>query len=184
LPKGSGKHGEVFAEPDVAKEMSIFMSSIIGVGQNVLHYLQHLGGNLQSASQQSQSAGSGQPLQNPGFGDRHALMAKIESAVTTALQSSPSNASANPDQVIQNAITQVLSANAGSTQSTASTSQSPTDNESVQANFIQTLKEFGIDPQQFRQDLFSALQNFKGGATGANAASQLFPSGSILNTAI
>lgn len=170
------------------------MSSIIGVGESLFHYLQHLTGSLQStATSQSQAVGdngaSGSSVQSPGYGARHALIAKIEAAVTTALQSSQSNASADPNQVIQNAIAQVLSGNASPTQAAASTAQtqaagqSPTDDDSVQATFLQTLQQFGIDPEQFRQDLFSALQNFKGGTAGANAASQLFPSGALLNTA-
>lgn len=109
-------------------------------------------------------------------------MAKIEAAVTTALQSSQTNASADPNQVIQNAISQVLTANASSTQTAATTAQTPTDDGSTEATFLQTLRQFGIDPQQFHQDLVAALQSFKGGATGASIASLPFPSGSLLNT--
>ncbi len=161
------------------------MSSILGAGQGLFHILQNVAGTIESAlvpQSQADASGSAPAVPSPGYGPHHALMAKIEAAVTTALQSSQTNASADPNQVIQNAISQVLTANASSTQTAATTAQTPTDDGSTEATFLQTLRQFGIDPQQFHQDLVAALQSFKGGATGASIASLPFPSGSLLNT--
>jgi hypothetical protein len=158
----------------------VFIGAISSAGQLLFQALRSLTSSFQSPAAQQSSAStqntSSQTTSPAASGGHGAMIAKIESAVTQALQASQSNASADPNQVIQNAITQVLNG------TNATPAPAGADDNSVQATFAETLKQFGVDPQQFRQDLLSALQHVKGSATGTGTTSQFFPTGSLLNT--
>jgi len=156
----------------------MFIPFISGIGQMALNALEGIAAPVEAAlglqpPGQSQTTSS---TPAPTQGGHHGLMSKIESAVIQALQSSPASSTSNPNQVIQNAISQVLDGT-NSTQSTTNT-----DDDSLQSTFLQTLQQYGVDPQQFRQDLLTAMQNSAGGTMTPGNASQYFPAGSLLNT--
>lgn len=99
------------------------------------------------------------------------LLKQIESAVTGALQSAPS--SADPNQVVQKAIENVLkNPNADS-----DGDDDGTDPVTAQKTFAQTLKSFGVTPDQFQKDLAGAVQSVQNASSTSS-----FPPGTFLDT--
>ena len=147
------------------------------------------GSTASSSGSVGQSTGSGK---HHGHGHSHGISSQLQSAITSALGSS--NGTTDPNQVIQNAITQFLAANqngaggtsatsASTASATSSSSASATDPASQQAAFAQLLSSNGVDPKQFQQDLQTALQSSSssGGAIDFSKVFQNFPPGSSVN---
>jgi len=134
-----------------------------------------------------------------GHHHHHGFASKVESAVTTALQSAPSGS--DPNQVIKDAITQALQGgqSGGKTgkagndgdaddQAGASTASSTSASGTTSANgstsgssFTQLLASYGVNAQQFQQDLQSALASQLTGGSGVDFATlfKSFPPGSM-----
>jgi hypothetical protein len=119
--------------------------------------------------------------QAKGKGHKHGggMLKKIEQAVTSALQSS--SPSADPNQVVQDAIANALKQGANP-QSTSVTDTDGDNDAAAQQTFLQTLKSFGITPERFRNDLATAIQNSQKGGTSGSSVSA-FPPGLFLDTA-
>jgi hypothetical protein len=184
------------------------MSSLSSVGQSLAQYLQSLSTNSQSqsiataAADSATAASSGQQVEGAAHhhhGHGHGGdFQKLEQAVTTALQmASASGSTADPNQTIADAIAQVFgnnnsAATPGSTTTTtpaATTGDGDTDaagqteGGEAQQSFFQTLQAFGVTPQQFQQDLLSAIQNAQGGNVDPSTAFQSFPPGTAVDAA-
>ena len=125
-----------------------------------------------------------------------AMFKKIEDAVTSALQSAQSDgsSSSDPNQTIEDAISKVLNGASSSTDPSQTSTDADGDNDGTQAAngndsasrqaFFQTLQQYGIDPQQFRQDLMSAFQQAKNGGTAdPSTAFKSFPPGTAVDVA-
>ena len=130
------------------------------------------------------------------------FFSKLQSAVTTALQSAQAGgAGTDPNQAIQNAIESVLkkwqrsdfigspairpirSATTDPTATGRSDSAAPVDPQTAREQFFQTLQSYGVDPQQFHQDFFSALQDSKNGnSADPSSVFQSLPPGSVVDT--
>jgi hypothetical protein len=145
-------------------------------------------------STQSSSGGQGVSGGDP-------LFQQIQSAVTSALQSAQSSASTNnPNQVIQNAITQIFkskqnNANGQSGQTSVSGNDpdgdgdtdtpgvADNDGSTTQSAFAQLLQSNGVNAQQFQQDFLSAVQSAQnGGSSDASSVFSTFPPGSLVDT--
>jgi hypothetical protein len=120
---------------------------------------------------------------------------KIASAVTSALQSNGSSGSTitDPNQIIQNAIAQVLGGNGSSSTCGTSEGTAPSvegtnttggTSSSAQSPLQEALQKAGVDPQQFRQDFLPALQSINGGQADANTVARTVPPGSVVDTTI
>jgi hypothetical protein len=112
--------------------------------------------------------------------------------VTNALQSSSqSDGSANPNQVVQDAITQLLKnmgvgsgSAASATSSPATTTTAPTQGaptQSADQAFTSLLQSVGITPQQFQADFQAAIENARGSTANSNTALGGLPIGSVLD---
>jgi hypothetical protein len=157
------------------------MSAISSVGSNssLYQFLQ----NLQQSSGLGSATSSGSGVQGAQHHHRHGgggggLMSQVQSAVTSALQSAQASGStADPNQVVQSAIAQVLqngstTSAAGGTAATSGTTGST----SPQA-FFQTLQASGVTPQQFLSDFMAALQSTQSAQLNSGAAT----TGNLLN---
>lgn len=147
----------------------------------------------QSIAQAAQSVGQvAQSISQAfhGHHHHHGALKQIQDAVTTALQSAQSSGSnSDPNKVVEDAIAQVLGNNNSAVSAiggdgdgdndASGTSTSPAINTQ---NFFQTLQSFGVSPQQFQQDLLSAVKDAQNGTVNPSTAFQSFPTGSILNT--
>ncbi len=105
-------------------------------------------------------------------------------AVTSALNSS--DPSADPDQVIQDTITKLLSGDGTGTNTTGSTATTTTTTGAGAApttaqSFAATLKAHGVDLSQFRNDLAAAVKNAQNGQINPAAALKSIAPGSSLN---
>ncbi len=134
-----------------------------------------------------------------GGGGGGQFFSKIQSAVTTALQSlQAGGAGSDPNQAnqaIQNAIESVIKGQNGtspdgttsattdgsSTDPTGSTSSTPVDPQTAKQAFDNTLQSYGVDPQQFHQDLLSAFQNAQNGNADPSSVFQSFPPGTAID---
>jgi hypothetical protein len=129
---------------------------------------------------------------------------KIESAVTSALQNSKTDGSTDINQTIKDAIAQALKDGNGTSLPTGTTGTPSTNDPdgdgdvdaagqpdsdgtagtSAASNgksaFFQTLQQYGIDPQQFRQDLMAAMQSANGG--NGSGIGQELPTGMVVDT--
>jgi hypothetical protein len=112
-----------------------------------------------------------------GGGEDGKMFQQIQSAVTSALQSAGSNTSADANSVVENAIASVfknaLNGGTAGTQTTNTATEpdeadtpetSDTDaSSSTQQGFASFLQQYGIDPQQFRDDFTAAVQSVQNG---------------------
>jgi len=166
----------------------------ISGGQGLYQFLHRLQAGQGGQGVQGPQGAGGPPPGGPppgGMSGAHghhggkggAMMSKIESAVTDALNSSSDDSDA--DQTIQDAISKVLGGSsdstAGSTTDPSSTdgtaaTQSPEDAAAARQSFFETLKEHGIDPKQFRQDLMAALKQAHQDGSGEIDRSTAFAS--------
>jgi hypothetical protein len=105
-------------------------------------------------------------------------------AVTTALNSS--DASSDPNQVIQDTITKLLSGDGTGTDSTTTTSTAATTTGAAAAptsaqSFAAMLKAHGVDLTQFKADLTAAVKNAQNGQVNPAAALKSIPPGSAIS---
>jgi hypothetical protein len=189
------------------------MSSISGAGSSLYSYLQSLSAtqansptnpaataNAATAAPATSTITSAlaptasQPAQGAHRHHHHhgggggADLDKLQSAVTSALQSAQSSdSSSDPNQVIEDAIARVFqNDNSAAPNSTASPSadsdKSPTTPSSSNASFLQTLQSYGVDPNQFRSDFLSAVQQAQAGQPNSATAFQNFTPGTTVDT--
>lgn len=131
-------------------------------------------------------------------GDSGGLLEQLANAVANALQdssSAPSNSSGNGDsgsdsssdddsnETIQTAIANILSDEATGLTGRpgikgANGSINPDGTSSNGNSFLQMLQQYGVTPEQFRNDFLTAAQNV---ANGQNSALNALPPGSLLN---
>jgi hypothetical protein len=135
-----------------------------------------------------------------GGGANSQLFSQLQTAVTSALQSATPGT--DPNQTIEEAISQVFQNNNSAAQTGSETQQaSTTDPNAAQANtplsttpsgngtsgnsalqaFFQTLQSAGVNPQQFHQDFFTAVQNAQNGSVNPSTALQSLPIGSLVD---
>jgi hypothetical protein len=154
---------------------STLSQAIQGSGHH--HHHHHGGGSSEANGSDSAGQSSG-------------IFGQIESAVVSALQSSSAAQSTTGptdlDQVVQSAITSVLTGKAPSTSNptdAGATDQADSDGQTTGASFIQTLEKYGISAEQFRKDFLTAIQGLNGAQSGsaATTASQAIPPGSLLD---
>lgn len=127
------------------------------------------------------------------------LFKKIESAVTTALQSAQSDPSADPNKVVEDAIAKVFKDNGvtppNGTDASAGVKPNDPDGDgdqdasgqgggvsSAKSAFAQTLQGFGIDPAQFHSDFLAAVKDAQNGSSDPSSLFQDFPVGSTVDT--
>lgn len=181
------------------------MSSVSGIGgnaQSIYQFIQSLSGNTSTPSTSSTTStssaissaaqtiaqaaqGIGQAMQGGHHHHHGGALKQIQNAVTNALQTAQASGSnSDPNTIVEDAIAQVLGNNNAAVSSTpggadASASTSPAINTQ---NFFQTLQSFGVTPQQFQQDLLSAVKDAQSGTINNSTAFQSFPIGSTLDT--
>ncbi len=174
------------------------------VSQSLYQYYQ---ATTQAGQQTSQTDASSTQAPKGGHHHHHGgggggLLSQIEQAVSSSLGASQSSGStADPNQVIQDAIQSVLQGSSTAAPSSPSTtavggSQTATEGDadgstsgsagSSQSNpqqaFFQLLQQNGVNPQQFQRDLLSAIRSSSGGQFDSATAFQSFPPGSAINT--
>lgn len=186
--------------------------SSVDAGQGLYQFIQQLGAGAAAstapaATTDATSTGTatspGQPTQAAGGAHhRHGhgeMFSKIESAVTSALQSAQANGSSDPNKVIQDAIAKVFQ-NAGNASSTGSqqaggsnpdadgdtdasgASAADASSSSAHQAFLQTLQSLGVSPQQFHADFLAAIKDAQNGQVDPAAAMKSFPPGSTVDT--
>lgn len=116
---------------------------------------------------------------------------KLQTAVTDALQSAKADGSSDPNQVVQNAIENVLKGDQSSTPdgssdqtntATDSAASGSIDPQAAREAFFQTLQSYGVDPAQFHQDFLSAIHDARNGNDDPSSAFKSFPPGSNVDT--
>lgn len=182
------------------------MSSVNGIGSDLYQLLQGFSANQQaqppattaaSAQAGSQQAPQGAHGHHHHHGGGGQFFQQIQSAVTQALQSAKSDSSADPNQVVQDAIAKVLQNRGTDSAQTAGNSGTTSPNAPAAADgstgqngdasrqaFMQLLQANGIDPQQFHSDFLAAIQNAQGGQVDPSTAFKSFPTGSGVDTTV
>jgi hypothetical protein len=184
------------------------VSSVGGNAQSLYQFIQSLSGTTQSPSTGATSGATssttsnsatqtiaqaaqsiGQALQGGHHHHHGGALKQIQNAVTSALQSAQSNGStSNPNKIVEDAISQVLGNNNAAVSPTGTDADGdgpgasmPTSAASRTQAFFQTLQSFGVSPQQFQQDLLSAVKDAQNGTVNSSTAFQNFPLGSTLD---
>jgi hypothetical protein len=146
-------------------------------------------GEVDNAEGQSSTTGTEGTSGHHHHGHHHGLSAQAQQSITSALQSAP--AGSDPNQVIQNALKQLLAGNSSSSAgqtgngNTTTTSTTPADGASNSPSaFTSLLQSYGVDPQQLNQDIQAAIAGTQqsGGSVNYSALFQNLPPGSIVNT--
>lgn len=175
------------------------MSSVSSIGSdlaNLYRALQQAGNQnaaAASASDPAQAAATAANAQQSAAAKHHrhrghGLAGEIQSAVTTALQSP--DAKADPNKAVEDAIAKVLASHqqpSGTTSATRGDPSSASPAASPDADkqaFLQLLQSYGIDGQQFRQDMQAALKDVKGGGVDFSRMFQSLPPGSSVDTTV
>jgi hypothetical protein len=148
-----------------------------------------LGGPNASAYQQSLTPAAAGQANRPSA----ALFQQVQQAVTGALQSAQGNSSADPNQIVEQAITSVIqqalssastSGAADSDDGAPSTDTAASANQSGIQAFFQELQANGVNPQQFRSDFLSAVQQSQQGTNvDPGTVFGSFPTGLSVDTA-
>jgi hypothetical protein len=154
------------------------VTAVDGNSAGLSRLLQAFARQAQSATATGGQAGADADGDNDGTkvagqkkGHHHGgggLLKKIESAVSSALQSSADGT--DPNKVITDAISSLFQNGAGSTTGTtsdgastpATASASGTAQNDPRQAFFSLLQQHGVDPQQFLTDLKTALQSAQG----------------------
>jgi murein L,D-transpeptidase YcbB/YkuD len=111
-----------------------------------------------------------------------ALFQKIQQSVLSALQSADSsNSNADPNQIIQQAIAGVFQQ---SNSNGISSPQSSSNNAESPQTFFETLQQYGISPQDFRNDYASALKSSQNGLSPANSLFGGSATGSLIDVTV
>ena len=180
------------------------MSSISSTqaGQGLLQYLQSLPGASAanstastapvtspsaSSSAISTAVASGKTRGHHHHGDTSGF-AKLLQTVTTALQSAQASGSTtDPNQTIESTLEKIFKngiagSTAGtSTKAAATPAETNATTDSAKQLFVDTLKSFGVTPEQFQQDLTTAFQQASGGQFNPSTAFASFPTGSLID---
>ena len=184
------------------------MSAVSSVGGSFIQSL-CAGGTSQpapataaTAADPSQST-QGTPVSGAGEHHHHphgggGMFQKIESAVTTALQSAQAGGNSDPNKVIEDAIAKVFGQQGAGTSPAGTTAESglgpdgdgntdapgkaDSDGNSARQAFLQTLQSLGVSPEQFHSDFLAAIQQAKGGEMNVATAMQSLPPGSTVDT--
>lgn len=183
------------------------MSSISGLGSSaLLQYLQGAKGKQKASKSAAttlaniigdsdgDSDGSSQGIlgAQQGQSGSGSFFQQIQSAVSSALQSAQSSGpTTNPNQVIQNAIAQILQNQRNITNGlsgsdpdgdTDTQGVADQDGSTIQSVFAQLLQSNGVNPQQFQQDFLTAIQSAQnGGSPNAPGALSSLPTGSLVD---
>lgn len=169
-------------------------SGVGGVGQNPYQFLQS-SSQPQSATDaastaqlqiQIQAQGqSGSPHRHHGGGNRAKggdAVSDLLNTIEQALQSADS--SDDPNKVIEDTITKLLSGDGatesenGSDSSRSAAANTPAD---AKQSFADVLKAHGVDFQQFRTDLLAAVKNAQNGQVDPSTALQSFAPGTSVD---
>lgn len=186
--------------------------SSMDAGQGLYQFIQQLGAgsattaaapaSATDATSSATATDSSQTTQATGGGHHHhghgAMFGKIESAVTSALQSAQADGDSDPNKVIEDAIAKVFqnSANGSTGAGTQRAGGSDPDGDgdtdapgatdidagSAKQAFLQTLQSLGVDPQQFHADFVAAIKDAQNGQVDPAAALKSFPPGSNVDT--
>jgi hypothetical protein len=109
-----------------------------------------------------------------------ALFKQIQQSVLSALQSADNSGStADPNQIVQQAIANVLRQNNPNT-TAGSTSQTGDSNRA----FFDTLNQYGIDPSQFRADYAAAVKDAQNGLNPLTAPIAPTSVGNLLDVSV
>jgi hypothetical protein len=183
-------------------------SGVGGVGQGAYQYFQTNAGQPSSTQQSADSDSStdstisvdvqlqtpsqaqtqaAQPHHHHGGGHHHrgGGVSDLMDTVEQALQSADS--SDDPNQVIQDAITKLLSGDgttggtAGNGTSSTTTGTAATGQSTDKQSFADFLKSYGVDMQQFRADFLAAAKGGQNGQANPAAALKSFPPGSAVD---
>jgi hypothetical protein len=187
-------------------------SAVSGVGQGLYQFFQSVSNSAStpaaSAAGANSTASTGQQVSghhhhhHHGGGDGGAMFQQLQSAVSGALQSAQGNSSADPNQIIQDAIEKVMKnagaggANAASGALAQASGSDPDGNGDSDAPgkanndggaknqaFVQMLQSYGVSPQQFHQDFLAAIKDAQQNSnTDPRTALQSFPPGSAVDT--
>jgi hypothetical protein len=162
------------------------------VGQSAAQYLQQLTGQ-QSGSGGAQGAhhrhhhggggGGGAAGGAAGAGSQQQVSSLLDT-IASALQSA--DPSADPNQVIEDTVTNLLQsgttgANGASSSVSPLTVQAAGGQASNQQSFVQLLQAHGVNLQQFQSDLLTAVKDAQNGKVNPATALQSLPPGSALN---
>jgi hypothetical protein len=152
--------------------------------------------NASSGAQTTSNASSG-AVATGGHHKHGGAFGKLVDAITNALQSASSSStgsttSSDPNQTIIQALTQIFqNGSLGSTGQTSGTTETDsTDDAEASGNtsglpdaFVQTLKAFGVTPEQFEGDLTTALKAAQSsGSFDPSILFKSFPPGSAVDT--
>jgi len=108
----------------------------------------------------------------------------LQQSVAGALTSVQGNTSADPNQVIEQAITNALKQAGGSSSSDSDSDSDSNTSTSAGQSLSDTLQSYGISPQQFQTDFLSAVQQSQQGQTvDPSTVFSGFPTGLSVNTA-
>jgi hypothetical protein len=181
-------------------------------GQGLAQFLQGLSSSSPASATSASSSTTASALTGASTtagktkGHHHgssAAFEKLLQTVTTALQSAQSSGStADPNQTIENALEKIFkngtagstagsstagsgTAGSGTAAATAPATTAAGDTSTADAakqSFLSTLQSFGVTPQQFQQDLATALQQANGGTANPATAFASFPPGSLIDT--
>lgn len=182
------------------------MSAVNGIGQDLYQLLQGFSATQQAqpsaasaagAQTDSQEAAQGAKGHHHHHGQGGGFFQQIQTAVTQALQSAKSDSSADPNQVVQDAIAKVLQSHGMSSAQTSSSTGTASQGATAGATgstgqggdasrqaFMQLLQANGIDPQQFHADFLAAIQQAQGGQVDPSMALQSLPAGSAVDTTV
>ena len=168
------------------------MTSISGVGQSAASYLQQLAGQ-QSAAGTAAAAASTKGVQaahhqrrhqgaGAGSGGSAGTQSQVTSLLDTisqALQST--DASSDPNQVIEDTVAKLLQNNGSASGVTPDTVNTAGNQVASQPAFLNLLKAHGVTPQQFQADLAAAVKDAQNGKVNPATALQSLPPGSALD---
>jgi hypothetical protein len=179
------------------------MSSISSLSGSLAQFVQNL--NPSGAASATSNASSGSTTGATAHHHHHGGgFSKLADAIESALQSasnssSGSSTTTDPNQTITEALTKIFqngslnSTNGAEGDTTAQTPAAGTNGANgntgttpagtLPDEFVQTLKSFGVTPQQFQTDLASALQTAQqSGNFDPSSVLKSFPPGSIVDT--
>jgi hypothetical protein len=141
------------------------------------------------------------------------MFRKLVAAVSSALEAAQANPAADPNQVLEQTMAEFLADNhiqppshrtgrklraaEAEAQPAAEPSPEPEPEAALAETapqpapapslayqgFMQMLRSYGIDPQQFRQDFYAALRQTRAGTVDPSAALQSFPPGTTIDAA-
>jgi hypothetical protein len=118
-------------------------------------------------------------------GDSGKFFQSVQSAVNSALQTAQSGGASagTPNQLIQNAILQMLKNSQSSGTTSAGQPDSTAGVPTADSAFAQMLQSNGVNAGQFQQNFLSAVQSAQNGqSTDPSTIFAGFPSGSLINT--